>query len=196
MAEPPNPAADGGPTIEVVETADLEEALRERRGQPLPDALPVLPLQDMVTYPGHADPARGRPGALDQARQRRAVRRAHARHGRLARPRARRARARRPLRRRRRRRRRPDAQGARRDDPDPRPGHRAGPARRLRRRGALPGRPDRGAARRGRALAGARGADPQRPAHLHRDHRADPLPARGAPARGHQHRRPVGALAT
>ena len=26
-----------------------------------------------------------------------------------------------------------------------------------------------------------------------RDHRADPLPARGAPARGHQHRRPVGA---
>ena len=40
----------------------------------------------------------------------------------------------------------------------------------------------------------ARGADPQRPAHVLRDHRADPLPARGAPARGHQHRRALGAL--
>ena len=41
----------------------------------------------------------------------------------------------------------------------------------------------------------ARGADPQRPADLQRDHRADPVPARGAPARGHQPRRPVGARA-
>ena len=72
-------------------------------------------------------------------------------------------------------------------------GSAAGPDRRLRRRGALPGRADRGAARRRRAVARARGADPPRPAHLLGDHRADPLPARGAADRGRQHRRPVGA---
>ena len=41
-----------------------------------------------------------------------------------------------------------------------------------------------------------RGADPQRPAHLLGDHRADPLPARGAADGGRQHRRPLGARAT
>ena len=64
---------------------------------------------------------------------------------------------------------------------------------RLRHRGALPRRPDRAAARRDLALARARGADAERPAHLRRDHRADPLPARGAPARRRQHRRALGA---
>ena len=43
--------------------------------------------------------------------------------------------------------------------------------------------------------ARARGADPQRAAHLLGDHRADPVPARGAAARGHQHRGPLGARA-
>ncbi len=47
---------DGPPTIEVVEAADLEEAIRERRGQPIPAALPVLPLKDMVTYPDTLTP--------------------------------------------------------------------------------------------------------------------------------------------
>ena len=126
------------------------EAIRGRATGPLPAALPVLPLQGDGRLPGHADPARGRPGALDQADRRRALRRAHARPGRLARPRARGARARAALRGRRRRRRRADAQGPRRHDADPGPGDRAGPDRRLRHRGAVPGRADRGAARRGR----------------------------------------------
>ncbi len=38
--------------------------------------------------------------------------------------------------------------------------------------------------------AEARGADPQRPAHLLGDRRADPLPAGGAADGGRQHRRP------
>ncbi len=101
----------------------------------------------------------------------------------------------RALRRRGRRGRRPDAQGPRRDDADPRPGHGAGADRRLRHREAVPRGADRGAARRGRALARARGADPQRAADLLRDHRGDPVPAGGAAARGHQHRRPLGAVA-
>ena len=78
--------------------------------------------------PGDADPAGGRPGALDQAGRRRPRRQPDA--GRWS-PRAtprRRAGARRPLRGRRRRRRRPDAQGPGRDDPDPRPGDPAGAA--------------------------------------------------------------------
>jgi ATP-dependent Lon protease len=45
------PAGDGGPTIEVVETPDVEAAIRERQGQPLPAALPVLPLREMVPFP-------------------------------------------------------------------------------------------------------------------------------------------------
>ena len=42
----------------------------------------------------------------------------------------------------------------------------------------------------GRGEHRARGADPQRPAHLLGDHRADPVPARGAADGGRQHRRP------
>jgi ATP-dependent Lon protease len=37
--------------LEVVQSPDVEEAIREREGQPLPAALPVLPLRDMVAYP-------------------------------------------------------------------------------------------------------------------------------------------------
>ena len=73
-------------------------------------------------------------------------------------------------------------------------GDRAGADRRLRRRGALPGRADRAAAGRGRAESPELEAltrNVQRT--FSRDHRADPVPARGAPARGHQHRRPLGA---
>ena len=46
--------ADGG--IQVVETPDLEEAIRRRQGQPVPAALPVLPLKDMVIYPDTLTP--------------------------------------------------------------------------------------------------------------------------------------------
>jgi len=55
----------GGPGIEVVETPDLEEALREREGKPLPQALPVLPLKATVTYPDTLTPlAVGQPRSI------------------------------------------------------------------------------------------------------------------------------------
>ena len=47
---------NGGPTIEVVETPDVEAAILERQGQPLPAALPVLPVQEMVPYPDTLTP--------------------------------------------------------------------------------------------------------------------------------------------
>ena len=59
-----------GPTIEVVETPDVEQAIRERRTSRFPAALPVLPLREMVPFPDTLTPAGGRAGALDQARQR------------------------------------------------------------------------------------------------------------------------------
>ena len=60
-----DPEADGGPTIEVVETPDLEQAIRERRAQPMPAALPVLPLKDMVIYPDTLTPlAVGQPRSM------------------------------------------------------------------------------------------------------------------------------------
>jgi ATP-dependent Lon protease len=49
-------ADDNGGGIEIVETPDLEQALRQAEGQPLPDALPVLPLKGMVTYPDTVTP--------------------------------------------------------------------------------------------------------------------------------------------
>ncbi len=56
---------DGGPRIEVVETPDVEEAIRERRAQPVPSALPVLPLKDMVVYPDTLTPlAVGQPRSM------------------------------------------------------------------------------------------------------------------------------------
>src|SRR5215207_2971502 len=42
--------------IQVVETSDIEEAIRERGGQPLPGALPVLPLKEIVAYPDTLTP--------------------------------------------------------------------------------------------------------------------------------------------
>jgi ATP-dependent Lon protease len=47
---------DGGPGLEVVELADVEEAIRAREGQPIPAALPVLPLKEMVAYPDTLTP--------------------------------------------------------------------------------------------------------------------------------------------
>ena len=48
--------ADGGPSIEVVETTELEDALRDAEHKPLPGALPVLPLKEMVPYPDTLTP--------------------------------------------------------------------------------------------------------------------------------------------
>jgi ATP-dependent Lon protease len=42
--------------IEVVETPDLDEALRQAEQQPIPAALPVLPLRGMVTFPDAVTP--------------------------------------------------------------------------------------------------------------------------------------------
>jgi ATP-dependent Lon protease len=47
---------DGGPSIEVVEGDDVEQAIRERQGQPVPAALPVLPLREMVPFPDALTP--------------------------------------------------------------------------------------------------------------------------------------------
>src|ERR687892_1623911 len=43
-------------SIEVVETADVEEAVRARRDGDLPTALPVLPLKELVAYPDTLTP--------------------------------------------------------------------------------------------------------------------------------------------
>ena len=37
--------------LEVVESPDVEAAIRERGAQPLPSALPVLPLREIVAFP-------------------------------------------------------------------------------------------------------------------------------------------------
>src|SRR5262245_65815243 len=42
------------PQLEVVEIPDIEEAAR--RAEPLPEALPVLPLRETVTYPDTLTP--------------------------------------------------------------------------------------------------------------------------------------------
>jgi ATP-dependent Lon protease len=42
--------------LEVVESPDIEAAIREREGQPLPAALPVLPLRELVAYPETLSP--------------------------------------------------------------------------------------------------------------------------------------------
>jgi ATP-dependent Lon protease len=48
--------AEDGQGIEVIESADLADAIRASEGQPLPPALPVLPLKGMVTYPDAVTP--------------------------------------------------------------------------------------------------------------------------------------------
>jgi ATP-dependent Lon protease len=56
---------DGGGVLEVVETPDLEQAVRDSAAQPLPGALPVLPLKDMVTFPDALTPlAVGQPRSV------------------------------------------------------------------------------------------------------------------------------------
>jgi ATP-dependent Lon protease len=47
---------DGHPTIEVVENPDVEAAISEQQAQPLPSALPVLPLKETVPYPDTLTP--------------------------------------------------------------------------------------------------------------------------------------------
>src|SRR5262245_65655932 len=42
------------PELEVVEIPDIEEAVR--REEPLPEALPILPLRETVTYPDTLTP--------------------------------------------------------------------------------------------------------------------------------------------
>ena len=55
----------GVPGIEVVETADVEEAIRRHQGQELPGALPVLPLKEIVAFPDTLTPlAVGRPRSI------------------------------------------------------------------------------------------------------------------------------------
>ena len=162
-ATPPRPPAgvpirarralmEGTPVLEVVESPlDAEDAIRAN--EPLPDALPVLPLRETVTFPETLTPL-----AVGQERSIKLVDDVLGANRMLAMVAARDPENEEPgpdgpLRRRRRRRRRPHAQGPRRDDPHPRPGDPAGAARPLRRRGALPRRADRRAARRGRATA-------------------------------------------
>src|SRR3954447_16677155 len=42
--------------LQVVETEDVDEAIREQVAQELPAALPVLPLREMVAYPDTLTP--------------------------------------------------------------------------------------------------------------------------------------------
>jgi ATP-dependent Lon protease len=54
-----------GPGIEVVEAPDLEEAIRQSEGKPLPQALPILPLKATVTFPDALTPlAVGQPRSI------------------------------------------------------------------------------------------------------------------------------------
>jgi ATP-dependent Lon protease len=50
------PLSGAGPSIEVVAPDELEQAIRESGETPLPQATPVLPLREMVTYPGTLTP--------------------------------------------------------------------------------------------------------------------------------------------
>jgi ATP-dependent Lon protease len=55
MGEPEGLAGEG-PGIQIVESDDVEDAIRQTQGRTLPSALPVLPLRDMVTYPDTLTP--------------------------------------------------------------------------------------------------------------------------------------------
>jgi ATP-dependent Lon protease len=46
----------GAPTIEVVQTPDVEDAIRQQRSQAIPAALPILPLREMVPFPDTLTP--------------------------------------------------------------------------------------------------------------------------------------------
>ncbi len=43
-------------SIQIIESDNVEDAVRDSYGKPLPSALPVLPLRDMVTYPDTLTP--------------------------------------------------------------------------------------------------------------------------------------------
>ncbi|MBK5117534.1 MAG: LON peptidase substrate-binding domain-containing protein, partial [Thermoleophilia bacterium] len=45
-----------GPSIEIVSDEELESAIRSTEGVPLPDSMPILPLREIVTYPGTLTP--------------------------------------------------------------------------------------------------------------------------------------------
>jgi ATP-dependent Lon protease len=47
---------EGGPSIEIVSDDALEEAIRSSGSAPLPEAMPILPLREMITYPGTLTP--------------------------------------------------------------------------------------------------------------------------------------------
>ena len=47
------------PEVEVVEIPDVEDAVRQL--EPLPDALPILPLRETVTYPETLTPLVAQP---------------------------------------------------------------------------------------------------------------------------------------
>jgi ATP-dependent Lon protease len=47
---------EANPAIQIVEAPDVDEAIRESQGRPVPSALPVLPLRDMVTFPDTLTP--------------------------------------------------------------------------------------------------------------------------------------------
>ena len=141
---------EGTPVLEVVESPlDAEDAIRAN--QPLPDALPVLPLRETVTFPETLTPL-----AVGQERSIKLVDDVLGANRMLVMVAAR----------------DPEDEEPGPDDlyevgvvgvvarmikvpdgtlRDPRPGDPAGPPRPLRRRGALPGRADRRAARRDRA---------------------------------------------
>ncbi len=182
-----------GPSIEIVNPDELEDAIAGIPAEELPQALPILPLRDMVAYPGTLTPL-----AVGQERSIRLIDDVLSGDRMLALVASREPDIDEPMPRaaarcRRCRRRRPDAQGPRRHDPDPGRGRAADLDRLLRRHRAVSDRQYRGARGRGRGGPRARSPDPQRPAHVQRDHRADPLPAGGAAARRHQPRRPVSA---
>ena len=180
-------------TIEVVQSPPRPSTSPSTPTQ-LPDALPVLPLKETVAFPNTMTPL-----AVGQERSVQLVNdalgaRPDARDGRQQGPRGRGAGPRRPLPRRRRRAsiarmlKMPDGtlrilvQGGQRVRIDEFIAERALP-RRAHPRGA----------RHRRALVRARGAHAPRPDHLLEHHRGRPLPARGAPDRGRERRRPRGA---
>jgi ATP-dependent Lon protease len=55
-AEGPGSAVDDPASIQIIENDNVEDAIRRSQGRPLPAALPVLPLRDMVTYPDTLTP--------------------------------------------------------------------------------------------------------------------------------------------
>ena len=178
---------EGSPVLEVVDSLDAEDVIRA--SEPLPDALPVLPLRDTVTFPETLTPL-----AVGQERSIKLVDDVLGANRMLAMVAAR------------------DPEN---EEPGPKDLHEVGVvgvvARMLKvpdgtlrvlvqgtqrvRLGPYVAEQPYLVARIselpdvGRGRTGAGGADPQRPAHLLGDHRADSLPARGAADGGGQPRR-------